>query len=313
MCSFCNQKSISGTLNPTTAEETVRICEQAYEQINDKSETEIAFFGGSFTAIPLKYMTELLECVQQFIGENGFKGIRISTRPDCIDENILDILKKYHVTSIELGAQSMSDEVLFYNERGHSADDVRNASALIKEYGFELGLQMMVGLYKSTPELDRYTADEIIKLSPKTVRIYPVVILEGTELSRKFISGEYIPMDFETAVGLSAEIYMRFIQQGINVIKLGLHASETVGAQMIGGFYHPAFRELCEGILFRKKIGETIKRAGNYIVYVPEKSLSKAVGQKKSNLVYFKSKGINLKIKPSEKLKDFDIKVTEEV
>lgn len=313
MCSFCNQKSISGTLNPTTAEETVRICEQAYEQINDKSETEIAFFGGSFTAIPLKYMTELLECVQQFIGENGFKGIRISTRPDCIDKNILDILKKYHVTSIELGAQSMSDEVLFYNERGHSADDVRNASTLIKEYGFELGLQMMVGLYKSTPELDRYTADEIIKLSPKTVRIYPVVILEGTELSRKFISGEYIPMDFETAVGLSAEIYMRFIQQGINVIKLGLHASETVGAQMIGGFYHPAFRELCEGILFRKNIEESIKKAGNYIVYVPEKSLSKAVGQKKSNLVYFNNKGINLKIKPSEKLKDFDIKVTEEV
>ena len=313
MCSFCNQKSISGALNPTTVEETVKICRQAYKQIDDKSETEIAFFGGSFTAIPQKYMTELLECVQQFIGENGFKGIRISTRPDCIDENILDILKKYHVTSIELGAQSMSDEVLFHNERGHSADDVRNASTLIKEYGFELGLQMMVGLYKSTPELDRYTADEIIKLSPKTVRIYPVVILEGTELSRKFISGEYIPMDFETAVELSAEIYMRFIQQGINVIKLGLHASETVGAQMIGGFYHPAFRELCEGILFRKRIEESIKKEGNYIVYVPEKSLSKAVGQKKSNLVYFKSKGINLKIKPSEKLKDFDIKVTEEV
>ena len=184
---------------------------------------------------------------------------------------------------------------------------------MIKEYGFELGLQMMVGLYKSTPELDRYTADEIIKLSPKTVRIYPVVILEGTELSRKFISGEYVPMNFDTAVMLSAEILMKFTQHGINVIKLGLHASETVGAQMIGGFYHPAFRELCEGVLFRKKIEETIKKAGSYTVYVPERSLSKAVGQKKSNLVYFKSKGINLKIKPSEKLRDFDINVTEEV
>jgi len=291
----------------------VKICRQAYEQIDNKSETEIAFFGGSFTAIPQKYMTELLECVQQFIGENGFKGIRISTRPDCIDENTLDILKKLHVTSIELGAQSMSDEVLFHNERGHSADDVRNASALIKEYGFELGLQMMIGLYKSTPELDRYTADEIIKLSPKAVRIYPVVILEGTELSRKFISGEYVPMNFDDAVMLSAEILIKFNQHEINVIKLGLHASETVGAQMIGGFYHPAFRELCEGALFRKKIDEKIKKTGSYTVYVPEKSLSKAVGQKKSNLVYFKNKGINLKIKPSEKLRDFDINVAEEV
>ena len=153
-CSFCNQKSITGITTAPTPEEVTEICVNAFNQINDKSNTEIAFFGGSFTAIDRNYMISLLECVQQFIGIDRFKGVRISTRPDCIDFKILQLLKKYNVTSIELGTQSMFDEVLKANDRGHTVNNIKNAAKLIKEFDFELGMQMMVGLYKSTPELD---------------------------------------------------------------------------------------------------------------------------------------------------------------
>lgn len=313
-CSFCNQRYISGAQKAVTVKEVIETCEKAYSEISDRSETEIAFFGGSFTAIPRDYMIELLQAVQRFLGKDGFKGIRISTRPDCIDEEILSVLKKYKITAIELGAQSMCDDVLYANERGHSAEDIKKASYLIKEYGFELGLQMMVGLYKSTPQKDIFTADEIISLNPKTVRIYPVVILEGTILAEKFRSGEYLPFDFDLSVSLSAEILEKFISSGINVIKLGLHSSETVESEFVGGLYHPAYRELCEGELFRNRIENLLlNKKGNFIVYVNPKAISKAIGQKRKNIEYFKNKGINLKIKPCIELEGYDINVTEEV
>ena len=150
LCSFCNQRNISGENSIPTGEDVKNICFSAINEITDKSNAEIAFFGGSFTAIDRTYMIELLSAASEFVGKGKFKGIRISTRPDYIDDEVLYILKKYGVTSIELGAQSMSDRVLEANERGHSAEDVRKASLLIKEHGFELGLQMMVGLYQST-------------------------------------------------------------------------------------------------------------------------------------------------------------------
>lgn len=314
LCSFCNQRDISGTQNAPSPKEVEAICEEAYNRITDRKNTEIAFFGGSFTAIPKDYMISLLECVQRFIGPDGFCGVRISTRPDCIDEEILAILKKYNVKAIELGAQSMCNKVLSANERGHTREDVISSSKLIKDNGFELGLQMMTGLYKSSPKLDMYTADCIIKIRPKTVRIYPTVILKGTALADKFISGEYKTVSLDEMVDLCAEILQKFLDSGIRVIKLGLHSSETVGAEMVGGYYHQAFRELCEGKIFRNNIKKYLKDKNiKYTVAVARKSISKALGQRKANVDYFLSQGYKIKFVQDDSLKDFEIKVTGEV
>ena len=191
-CSFCNQRSISGAKSQPTAQDVrdaaLVAMRSSPEGIKDG---EIAFFGGSFTAIDRDYMIELLSSAQEFIGENGFKGIRISTRPDAVDGEICDILEKYHVTAVELGAQSTNDKVLAMNRRGHTREDIFRSARLLKERGFELGLQMMTGLYGSNDEDSIGTARDIISLSPDTARIYPTVVIENTELAELYRNGEY--------------------------------------------------------------------------------------------------------------------------
>lgn len=313
-CSFCNQKSITGKFTPPQPDEVRKICGQAFDEIEDKLETEIAFFGGSFTAIDKSYMLALLECVQEFIGENKFKGIRISTRPDCIDQEILSLLKKYNVTAIELGAQSMDNSVLSHNDRGHTADDVIKASKLIRSFGFELGLQIMVGLYKSTPELDLFTTNEVIKLKPDTVRIYPVVILENTRLGELFKNGTYEPYSLEVAVNLCARLIELFEKNNIKIIKLGLHASELVEIEMLGGLYHPALKELCENKIFLNKILNKLSKINSKecTLYVAENAISKAIGQNRSNITELEKRGFKVKIKPSCEMKNYDVKIIEE-
>lgn len=252
----------------------------------DSQNSEIAFFGGSFTAIDRDYMVSLLSAANEY--KEHFKGIRISTRPDCIDEDVLTLLKSFSVTSIELGAQSMSDEVLTLNTRGHNSDCVRKASHLIKSYGFSLGLQMMTGLYGSTDESDEYTAKEFVRLSPDTVRIYPTVVLEGTKLAELFLKGDYIPQTVDSAVSLCARLIPMFEQAGISVIRAGLHSSDTMESSIIAGAYHPAFRELCESRIFLSDIINRLNQdktpQGRIIIKVSPKAVSKVTGQKKSNL-----------------------------
>lgn len=309
MCSFCNQRSISTTQSAPSSEQVRLILEKAFAEIAPSrlGNVEIAFFGGSFTAIDRGYMTSLLEAAYPFVKSGQAVGVRVSTRPDCIDGEVLDILKRYGVTAVELGAQSMDGEVLAANNRGHTAEDVCRASVLIKEQGFELGLQMMTGLYRSTPEKDIETARRIIALSPATVRIYPTVILKGTRLGDLFESGEYTPYAFDTAAEICADMLEMFEKNGIRVIKLGLHASETVEADMLGGFYHPAFREICEGILFRREIEKQTETGKSYTVCTAPNAVSKAAGQKKCNIKYFSEKGIGIKIMQDKSLKNREI------
>lgn len=299
LCSFCDQHTISGAQSAPTGEDVRNICKKALCEAKEPENAEIAFFGGSFTAIPRDYMTELLAAAHEFVGEGKFRGIRCSTRPDCIDREVLELLKSCGVTAIELGAQSMNDEVLEANERGHSAQDVADASRLIREYGFELGLQMMTGLYKSSPEKDMSTAESIISLAPDTVRIYPVVILRGTELARLYSSGIYKPMPFEDMVSLCAGMMLRFHEAGIRVIKCGLHASEFVEKDMVAGYYHPAFRELCESEIYLQKLVSMSEGCTLLRITVPYKEISRAVGHKKSNILRMKEKGVDVKIYPS--------------
>lgn len=312
-CSFCNQHVICDTLSAPKAKDVTEILSNACENITCSEDIEIAFFGGSFTAVDRGYMVSLLNAAKPFIQEYNLSGIRISTRPDCINDEILSILKDYNVTSIELGAQSMCDHVLLTNDRGHTAEDIRNSVRLIKDYGFSLGLQMMVGLYNSSYEDELFTANEIIALAPETVRIYPVVILLGTKLAELYQSGVYKPSDFDAVVSVCTDLLELFASNNINVIKLGLHSSESVESQILGGFYHPAFREICEGMRFRRMIEDSVNGHGNYNIYVSSRDLSKAIGHRKSNIIYFRDKGINVKIIPDSNLFQGKINVKKQV
>ena len=299
-----------------TPEDVGNAVKIAIEYNVDPKNTEIAFFGGSFTAIEREYMLSLLTAAKHFLELYGFAGIRVSTRPDCINDEVLEILKNYCVTAIELGAQSMDDEVLLANRRGHKAEDVRNASRLIKKYGFELGLQMMTGLYKSDFHKDEYTAREIIKLKPDTVRIYPTVVLKNTQLGYLQEIGEYKAPTAEESAPFCAKLLQMFEEKDIKVIKLGLHSSETVESDMIGGAYHPAFRELCEGHIYLEKILEKLEKKDKnreYAIYVNKKVLSKAKGQQKRNEKALKNQGFHCIIKGKENLEEFQIEVTETI
>ncbi len=302
-CSFCDQRSISGAAHAPSAEEVRELLDgQASHLAERDMQAEIAFFGGSFTAVPRDYMISMLECAAAAVRKypEVYCGIRCSTRPDCIDEEIIAILKRYGMTAVELGAQSMSDEVLQANERGHSAEDVRRASRLIRESGISLGLQMMTGLYRDSEEAVRLTCREFIALKPDTVRIYPTVILKHTRLGRLFESGEYRSFGFEQTVDLCAELLREFESAGIRVIRMGLHASEEVESEMLGGVYHPAFREIVESRLFLNDMKRELltREKGNYMIYTDSRNISRAVGQKRGNIAALRELGYVVQIKP---------------
>ncbi len=294
-CSFCDQQAISGAHAPTPAEVS-ETCQQALQTMRAPRETEIAFFGGSFTAIPRPYLCALLEAVQSFLGKNGFAGIRISTRPDCVGKEICQLLRQYGVTVVELGAQSLCDAVLEQNQRGHTAADVTDACARLRQYGFQVGLQLMTGLYGSTPAMDLETMRQAIALRPDCVRIYPTVILQNTRLATLYASGAYQPPALDDMVSLCAQMLEQFSAAGIPVIRCGLHASATMEAAYLGGCYHPAFRELCESRILRERIARQLAGlpSGSYTLRVQPSGISRAVGHGRCNLAYFAAQGMHL-------------------
>lgn len=272
---------------------------------------EIAFFGGSFTAIDRAYMVSLLEAAKSFINE--FKGIRISTRPDCIDREILSLLKDYKVTSIELGAQSMNNSVLELNKRGHTAEDVIKASELIKSDGFSLGLQMMTGLYGSDYNTDIETALKFISLKPCTVRIYPTVVMNGTDLADHYKSGLYTPYTLEESVSLCSKLILMFDEAGIKIIRLGLHYSDSLVKNSLGNNYHPAFKELCENEIFLQAFFNRAKliKSKKLNVFINEKSLSKFLGQKRKNINKIKKSGYDISLCFDNALGKYGLEVKE--
>ncbi len=309
-CTFCNQRHIACvSVVPTedTVHSAVKIAKES-PNYNSKT-TEIAFFGGSFTAIDKGYMLSLLSAAKGYVDDGTVLGIRISTRPDCIDEEKLELLRSYGVTAIELGAQSMFDDVLLKNKRGHTVDDVYKASLLIKQYGFSLGLQMMTGLYGSDDKKDILTAEKIIELSPDTVRIYPTIVLCNTDLELLYKSGTYKPLSLEAAVELVSDILLRFEKTNINVIRTGLHTIDT--DKYVAGPWHPSFRELCDSrILLRKALSE-LKQAGEYTIFVNDKSLSKMIGQKRENINRLKERGFTCRVLADENLGEYDLIIKE--
>lgn len=309
ICSFCNQNVITGQQKRVTPEDVDAAVETAIE--HGFSGGQIAFFGGSFTAVPEDYMVSLLEAAQVYVENGTVSGIRISTRPDAIDPHILDILEEYGVESIELGAQSMSDRVLEMNHRGHTAEDVVKASELIRSRGFELGLQMMTGLYGDSFEGTLETADRIIALKPATVRIYPAIVLEHTALAELYRKGIYVPQTLDEAVSLGAALIKRFEGSGIQIIRMGLHSGGGVTEGYVAGPYHPAFRELCESELYLSRAESLLsgKPEGKYVLKVAPSEISKMTGQKRKNILKLKDKGYLCRVEPEENLAPYEILV----
>lgn len=310
-CSFCDQQSISGAEKAPTPLEVELLLDEAVPFLKNPAETEIAFFGGSFTAVDRGYMTALLEVADHFVKRHSLAGVRVSTRPDAIDDEILDVLKRHSVRVIELGAQSMDDSVLRLNCRGHTAKAVRAASRMIQSAGFALGLQMMTGLYGSTPETDWKTAKEFVSLGADMVRIYPTLTLKGTYLEQVFSEGSYRPQTLDEAVGECAGLLRFFEEQCVPVIRLGLHPSKGLEQQLIAGPYHPAFRELCESQIMLENARKLLKTIpyGAVKLCVAEKSLSKMTGQKKCNIKKLKDEGYEVALVPAASLREHEIKL----
>ena len=300
-CAFCDQRTISGSAAVPTVGEAREIIENHLATMNGFAE-QIAFFGGSFTGISKEKQNEYLALAEEYIKKRCVRSIRLSTRPDYIDSETVKRLLSYGVKNIELGAQSMDNCVLKAANRGHSAEDVERASEIILNGGAVLGLQMMTGLFRSTPDKDFETGVKIAELSPATVRIYPTVVLDGTHLASLYKSGEYVPYELDATVELCSRLYSLFTENGIRIIRMGLQSTDIIceKGNILGGAYHSSFGELVLSRLWRNKIEEYV--CGHIgekklTMKVPARYVSQAVGNKRENIKYIKEKyGTDIKI-----------------
>ena len=293
-CVFCNQKKITG--KPCYDKDTV-IAEisQALSTVSkDSTEIELAFFGGSFTAIPENEMLGLLSISDIFLSGGQIGSVRLSTRPDAINSRILQILACHGVKTIELGLQSFSDTVLSASKRGHSSYQSEQACRLIKASGFTLIGQMMVGLPSSTAEDEIYTAKRICELGCDGARIYPTVVFPDTELERMKKRGEYIHLTVEEAINRSAEVFSVFADNGVPVIRIGLCANETLTQESYQGNYHPSIGELIINKYYLTKMKSVLSNKGilngkTACFTVAKGKISQAVGQKRVNVLALKN------------------------
>lgn len=309
-CTFCNQKSISGQTKQVTAKDVKETIEEYLKSFKNESiEKEVAFFGGSFTGIEEEKQKELLEAAYEFIKNKQIQSIRISTRPDYIDKEKLKLLKKYGVKTIELGVQSTNDYILKKCRRGHTFEDVKKASKLIRKHGFVLGHQMMIGLPESTKIDELNTAKDLAKLKPKIVRLYPVLVIKGTKLEKEYEEGEYEPIPLLQAVERCKELYYFFTNKNITVIRMGLQNTDIISdpknakSEVVAGPYHEAFGQLVEDSIWYDSILEKIKKFNVKVkeisIKVNPENINNVVGHKKEN------------IKKLKELYDVDVKVAQ--
>lgn len=303
-CVFCNQNRITGVQDKVTGEKVKEIIEEYYNTIENKDATiEVSFFGGTFTAIKEEKQRELLEVAKAYKEKGIVQKIRMSTRPDYINDYILTYLKEYGVDIIELGIQSLDEEVLLASGRGHSVEDVYLASRLIKEYGITLGHQLMPGLPKSDYEKDIDSAKKSISIGPDIVRIYPSLVIKDTPMELMYKREEYTPYTLDMAVEVSKKIYSMFSEKGINVIRIGLQPTDTIneGKDIVKGPFHPAFRELVEGSLIADKIEKSLKNKQGEIL-INSRDISKLYANKKFYFKKLLENGYKIKVKIDDTL-----------
>ena len=320
-CIFCNQKSISGQKKNVTKEEAKKIIDNFLKNIKDKdAKKEIAFFGGSFTGIDENVQEELLQVAYDYIEKGEVDSIRISTRPDYINKEILKRLKKYKVKTIELGVQSANDYILGRANRGHTFKDVEKASKLIRWYGFNLGHQMMVGLPESNRIDEINTAKALIKLKPKMVRIYPVLVIKGTKLEKEYNEDIYEPLSIVQAVETCKQLVRMFTDKKIEVIRVGLQNTDEIcnpenkESEVVAGPFHPAFGQLVESSMWYDAIVEKIKKLNVKVkeveVTVNPIDANNVIGHKKENVIKLKDTyEVDLIVKQDEKIKQGKSKI----
>lgn len=287
-CVFCNQRRIAGQTKPACAESVRLALDGSYGKLPEGVKAQLAYYGGSFTAIPEQLQNELLDAAQPYLREGAVDSLRLSTRPDAIDAQTLDRLKEYGVKTIELGAQSMCDEVLKQSGRGHTAEQTEKAARLVRAAGFELILQMMTGLPGDSLERSIETAERIIALKPDGVRIYPTVIIEDTPLCELWRRGEYAEHTVEQAVEYCAELLPRFERARIPIIRLGLNPSDELSCGgAVGGAYHPALGELVRSrVLYKRarELLEDMRGSERVLLFVHPSQISMMVGQHRENI-----------------------------
>ncbi len=297
-CVFCNQWKVTGIESRQTPDDIHGIISRYLSAVpGTVRRVEVAFFGGSFTAIPAKEQIGYLSAVQSYIKEGIIDSIRLSTRPDYIDETTLSLLKSFNVETVELGVQSFSDEVLRVSERGHSAEHVTAAVRLLHEYRFRVGIQLMPGLPGDDYRSSIISAAKTVELKPDDVRIYPAVVLKDTKMERLYLDGIYTPLTVDEAVELGAEMYRMFNESGINVIRIGLHPMDAGKNSVVAGPYHEALGFMVKSRFRRNTLEEIISGAGitpgmcrKITVIIPERSKEEFIGMKKGNILYLEEK-----------------------
>ncbi|MBR0350464.1 MAG: radical SAM protein [Clostridia bacterium] len=320
-CVFCNQNKISGQKTNVTKEDVEKTIKYFLDHIKEPDKKiEVAFFGGSFTGIDEQIQNELLGTAYKFIEKGQVDSIRISTRPDYINKEILKRLKKYKVKTIELGVQSANDYILKKAARGHTFADVKKASKLIRRFGFKLGHQMMVGLPDSTKIDEINTAKSLIKLKPKIVRIYPVLVIKGTKLEKDYEEGKYKPLTVVQAVEICKELVAMFNKKKIDVIRVGLQNTDEItspefeNSEVVAGPYHPAFRQLVESSMWYDAIVNKIKKLNAKVkvveVQVNSQDINNVIGHKKENVIKLKDTyDVDLIVKQNDNVKQGKSKI----
>lgn len=297
-CVFCNQRKIAGEYD--FPKETALLAQilRYRESRKEGGEIQLAFYGGSFTGLSNEVQEELLGYARGFKQAGLIDKIRLSTRPDYIDEIVIDRLARYGVDSVELGVQSLNDEVLLASKRGHTAAEVKKAVAWLREIDLSLGLQMMVALPGDTPQFSLETAEGLVDLAPDFVRIYPTAVIKETELASLWQRGLYQVWNEDVLLDTLAKIVHLFDGAGIPIVRIGLQATDNLvfGADLLAGAYHPAMGELVKGRLFRiaikKQLADLVDNPGRTLVITCHpRERSQVVGQKKCNLAYFSQDG----------------------
>lgn len=295
-CVFCNQKKITARLMPPSREDMTDMIDRYLETIFGRGiETvEIAFYGGSFTGLPVDQQQVYLSAAKSYKDRGLIHKIHLSTRPDYISEEILSNLKYYGTDIIELGVQSFDEEVLRRSNRGHSRESVYAASRLIQSYDFELGLQLMIGLPGDTYDKAVSSAEEAVKIAPSIARLYPTVVIKDTELYEMYLRGDYEPLSMEEAVRITKDMYLILSNAGINVIRIGLKSTDLINenGETAGG-YHPAFRQLVEAEIAKEQLEAQLKLIPDISEAAfcsSAASFSNMIGNRKSNRIYFEKK-----------------------
>ncbi|HVO67978.1 MAG TPA: radical SAM protein [Syntrophales bacterium] len=307
-CIFCNVHKTAGNHTGRITEDTFR--ETVYEYLSHKKQNrdhvQIAFYGGNFTGMEKDYQAELLGFAGPFIKQGMVYDLRISTRPDNIDDDSLNLLKRFRVTTVEIGVQSLVDEVLSLSNRGHSSSDVMTATELLKDWGFKTGIHLMVGLPGDSRSGFEYTISKTIVLKPDMVRIHPTVVFQDTALAEMYESGDYTPLSMSEAIDMCKYALRRFEEADIPIIRLGLQTTREMekAGSIIAGPYHPAFRSLVEESIFLDMASSLLTAGGvlakEVIFTVSPKDISSFHGHKNENIHALKKRynltGINVSV-----------------